>query len=967
MKTRIAIVVAWAALAVVAGPAWGQCPPSPGPLGLALPSARAAASRYTERYDALLAKDPYLFTGSEAAGWRALSADLAKDTAVPAELKAWTLIMLAASLQKDENVEEGLAAARAALEIAQAAGLDGTPLHAEIMTTLADKEAIAGKSADAVGHADKAIAEMSKHYGEHSWAYGRAMMSATMAYNGFGRYEDTERFAAKAEASALACLPVANPFVGQTITGHSAVLGTMGQIDDSLREAERALAWTNRYVGEDDKAVAYLLDSYGWTLRNAGRLREAEAVLRRSVDLFARYHHDAWSDRASATGKFANVLAAEGRYLEAEAMWLKTREYYRAAHDLSNPLGGSGELRRSADAAELRGDLPLALSRRVDAVELIESHAQPGHPELARARLEYAATLSLMGRTQEAMRVAEPAIAGVRSAMARGDFKRLGAEILYARIAGKADAPAAYAAAAPVAAQMESALLDATTSRGNLVLFAPAFSASFGTVTELALETGHQDDAFRDLQLANLSEIALVNADTATRAAAVNPQSRLLIERLQDRTRQRRQLDRDRTYAASRNDAVELDRVQDAIKSNDKDIAECITGLDRSFPAFRSLGRPSPVALADYRARLGPDEILIAPVSLPGRTVTLAVTREGLSWASSAATRSHTAGLVARIRKSIDASRDDPSARFDIAAARELYTVVVPAALEPLVRGHRHLLYYASGPLATLPPALLVAAPARRGARTRWLIRSHSISIVPALAAAPVPGAKARDTFLGVGAPSGGTASTPKVPADRAIATAALPPLPGARQELRAMAASFAAGKQHLLFGREATETAVRALPLKSYGVIAFATHGLLSDGLPGLTEPALVLTPGPTSASADDGLLTASEIANLQLDADWVILSACDTASGSDAQGTSYSGLTRAFIEAGARAMLVSHWPVRDDAARRLTVATLREARNGLDRPAALQRAMIALMDDPKVPGSANPAIWAPFVLVQE
>lgn len=95
------------------------------------------------------------------------------------------------------------------------------------------------------------------------------------------------------------------------------------------------------------------------------------------------------------------------------------------------------------------------------------------------------------------------------------------------------------------------------------------------------------------------------------------------------------------------------------------------------------------------------------------------------------------------------------------------------------------------------------------------------------------------------------------------------------------------------------------------------------------------------------------------------MILSGCDTAGGSDPQGASYSGLS-SLSSRPARALLVSHWPVRDDAAERITVATLAGTRRGLDRATALQRAMIALMTDRSVRQSANPAIWAPFVLVE-
>ena len=115
----------------------------------------------------------------------------------------------------------------------------------------------------------------------------------------------------------------------------------------------------------------------------------------------------------------------------------------------------------------------------------------------------------------------------------------------------------------------------------------------------------------------------------------------------------------------------------------------------------------------------------------------------------------------------------------------------------------------------------------------------------------------------------------------------------------------------------------------------------------------------------ADDGLLTASEIAKLRLDADWVILSACDTSAGEGENAPTFSGLARAFVTAGARGLLLSHWPVRDDAATAMTLATVDASRKGLPRAEALRRAQVAVLKDARLVGSAHPATWAPFVLV--
>jgi CHAT domain-containing protein len=125
---------------------------------------------------------------------------------------------------------------------------------------------------------------------------------------------------------------------------------------------------------------------------------------------------------------------------------------------------------------------------------------------------------------------------------------------------------------------------------------------------------------------------------------------------------------------------------------------------------------------------------------------------------------------------------------------------------------------------------------------------------------------------------------------------------------------------------------------------------------------------PGAGTTGENDGLLTASEIARLSLNADWVILSACNTASGETRGAASFGGLASAFIHAGARALLVSHWPVRDDAAAFLSTRTLALNASGLSHAEALRRAMLELMGKRmgQNMGRNDPSIWAPFVVIE-
>ncbi len=128
------------------------------------------------------------------------------------------------------------------------------------------------------------------------------------------------------------------------------------------------------------------------------------------------------------------------------------------------------------------------------------------------------------------------------------------------------------------------------------------------------------------------------------------------------------------------------------------------------------------------------------------------------------------------------------------------------------------------------------------------------------------------------------------------------------------------------------------------------------------------MLTPPETASNEDDGLLTASEIARyLNLDADWVILSACNTAAGDELGAEGLSGLAKAFFYAGSRALLVSHWPVASGAAVKLTTGIFAAAAAdpGIGRAEAHRRAMLALIDDPEHEYFAHPLFWGPFVVV--
>ena len=129
------------------------------------------------------------------------------------------------------------------------------------------------------------------------------------------------------------------------------------------------------------------------------------------------------------------------------------------------------------------------------------------------------------------------------------------------------------------------------------------------------------------------------------------------------------------------------------------------------------------------------------------------------------------------------------------------------------------------------------------------------------------------------------------------------------------------------------------------------------------------MLTIPENATDFDNGLLQASEIALLKLNADWVVLSACNTAADDKPGAEALSGLARAFFYAGARSLVVSHWEVEDEATAQLMINTFQaSARDAtLSHAEALRQAMLSMIDNANSDAAANPRLWAPFVVVGE
>jgi CHAT domain-containing protein/tetratricopeptide (TPR) repeat protein len=365
---------------------------------------------------------------------------------------------------------------------------------------------------------------------------------------------------------------------------------------------------------------------------------------------------------------------------------------------------------------------------------------------------------------------------------------------------------------------------------------------------------------------------------------------------------------------------------------------------------------------------------------------------------------------------------------FDLVRAHELYKALL-GPVEDLIKG-KHLLIVPSGPLTGLPFSVLVIEPPKTAIPAKladyrdvsWLGARQPITVLPSVASFKAlrqfaKTSQASRLYLGIGNPlldgdqtnpqdqkrarlARDKQECPKTLSQRMVlatvkplagiaklfrgATAdiesvrELPPLPETADELCEVARRLGVPDSEILLGASATETKLKELSeqgrLADYAILHFATHGALSGQVTGSAEPGLILTPPPKETSdpkaleRDDGFLTASEIATLKMDADWVILSACNTAGAQSENVEALSGMARAFFYAGARALLVSHWEVGSDAAVKLTTRAFDElkAHPKIGRAEAFRRSMKELIERGSL-AEAHPSQWAPFVVVGE
>ena len=538
-------------------------------------------------------------------------------------------------------------------------------------------------------------------------------------------------------------------------------------------------------------------------------------------------------------------------------------------------------------------------------------------------------------------------------------------------------------------------------------------------------------EAFRVADVARWQSVQKAVTGSALRTAAGSPELAALIRKVQDTDDELEAVYKNLISQRSAPPDKQLPAVIAAMeariavlrKAQQADLAE----IRRQFPQYDALISPRPADLATARKALLANEALLSIYVTPGGSYVWAVAADGAPhFHFSPKPPAWVAAMVKRLRTSVDLSSGlgPEQMRFDLEAGSALYQELL-APVQGAWGKADTLLVVANGALGQIPFSLLPTADTTAGKaddglalsrfrQTPWLARKLAVAYVPSVSALvtlrSLPAiASQRDPFIGFGDPDFGTGTEPAA-ASRGAGNAArrtrklgisraarwdesatdmntipagalvdsgvplLASLPDTREEILAIGSALGASvSRDTFFGDRATRSNVLGADLRHRRVVAFATHGLVAGDLPGLDQPALALAP-PAGRGIADGLLKLEDILKLALDADLVVLSACNTAAADGNGAEAVSGLGRGFFYAGARAVLATHWPVETVSARELVTRLFERyaADPKLTRAKALRLAMLELIDKgaafdqngkPEY-SYAHPAFWAPYAL---
>lgn len=895
---------------------------------------------------------------------------------------------------------EAAAAANKALDLWRASKGDDSPQAALGYTAVGYALMSEGRFAEADGAYRKALGIRRARLGEEHPLTGEAYNNLAINMEKQGQPPSViEPMFRKALDITRASLGETSQRTATLYANVAHVLNKQARFTEAEPMYRRALDIQERITGTEHPSYATTLLNLAFNESDNGRDDQAEPMMRRALGIFRAKFGDDNPETAWAYTSLGSTLGALGRHREEAEMTARALDIRRRLLGEDHPLtavalNNVGDALVRADGGQ--GDKAAEPYYRQSLAILLRTVGE-AHIDTAHAYSRIASSLGRQGRAAEAEQAAAKAVAIVR---------RLNEQ-----------------AAAGANAVALSALDRQQTDPGRSI-YTTYMNAAFALMSDTPDAAGQsaiQNRAFLAAQDVISSASGRAVLQTAARAAAKTPQMAEAVRQEQDLAARANMLDKNLLRALGDRKPVEVTRLRGELDAVQAQLADVSALIDRKYPAYRELVSPRPIGLAETQKALRPDEALLLMTEAANTFHLFVVTPTAVGWSRPGREINVILKQISDLRCDVDYAtctdarkaeldvlpatekEQEGQRRFDLDTSHALYQALIEP-VEPLLKGTKRLYVTSSGKLGDLPLALLSTSALPAGAdmadpdvlaRAQWLANRYAFTSLPSVASLTLardPRARAGiESFRGYGAPvllGGDTGlraaagigvfdavSDSGSPLADPDALRKLAPLPGTKVELTAMAGLFGASDNSLTLDRGATEAALRQdVTLAKSRVIAIATHGLLPDPQLGLGEPGLVMTPPATPSDLDDGLLTATEAAQLDLSADWVILSACNTASASNSGGSdSLSALARGFLYAGAEALLASHWRVSDDATAALTVETLtaRRADPNLTRAQALQMGMNAVRtgkraDESVVPGWrpawAHPGAWAAF-----
>ncbi len=741
--------------------------------------------------------------------------------------------------------------------------------------------------------------------------------------------------------------------------------------------------------GRNSILVGRALMALSLVFTNRGRYAEAVVLAEWSVRTLQESGLSEKSPpRINAGIGLANALVPVGRIAEAVALIDQIRVGLSADERLETGFGRGTLL--SIRAMILAGRFNDALRDGDSLLQHNLNHYGPERYATAESRAYRAMALHRVGRVDEARKEFEQSVAMLLDP---------------SKTSGKAGASVAR------------------TNRLKLILNEYLNVLVGNKGTRSAKDT---EEAFRVSDVARWQSVQKAVSGSALRAAAGTPELGAQIKKVQDADDEMqavyKNLISQRSAPPDKQLPVVIKAMEDRIAALQKAQQSDLVEIRRKFPQYDALVNPRPASFATARKVLQPNEALLSIYVTVNGTYVWATGPDGvLRFHFSEQKTAWVAGQVKRLRDSVDltAGISPDRMRFDLQAGAAVYQELM-APVEAAWDKADTLLVVANESLGQIPFSMLPTSDAVLGAvsgglplsqfrQVPWLARKVAVAYLPSVSALvtlrALPSTRSqREPFIGYGDPdfgrggvSAGTRAVAKmrnlsikhaavwddnktsadaVPNALAVTeeTPVLMQLPDTREEITAIATALSANLQtDTFFGAQANRQNVLAADLKRRRVVAFATHGLVSGDLPGLDQPALALSPAE-GRPVSDGLLKLEDILKLSLDADLVVLSACNTAAADGTGAEAVSGLGRGFFYAGARSVLATHWPVETVSARQLVTHLFeRYSQDGkLTRAQALRRAMVTLIDTEVAKDSrgvptnayAHPAFWAPYAL---